>query len=159
MKAISVRQPWAWLIVNGYKDIENRSRETYYRGPVLIHASAHRPTQAEIHEARLILEKTHGTVVALRLPRTAEHFHLGGITGMATITGTSRNSDSPWFSGPVGWMLQDAELVTFRPLRGRLSFFETGYRKHRLFGFTVPDNYTDATEASMAGVITGAPQR
>ena len=24
LKAISIRQPWAWLIVNGYKDVENR---------------------------------------------------------------------------------------------------------------------------------------
>ena len=22
MRALSIRQPWAWLIVNGYKDIE-----------------------------------------------------------------------------------------------------------------------------------------
>ena len=25
MKALSIRQPWAWLIVNGYKDVENRT--------------------------------------------------------------------------------------------------------------------------------------
>jgi hypothetical protein len=24
MKALSIKQPWAWLIVNGHKDIENR---------------------------------------------------------------------------------------------------------------------------------------
>ena len=24
-KALSIRQPWAWLIVNGIKDVENRS--------------------------------------------------------------------------------------------------------------------------------------
>lgn len=39
MKALSIRQPWAWLIVNGFKDIENRSWDTKYRGLVLIHAS------------------------------------------------------------------------------------------------------------------------
>jgi hypothetical protein len=37
-KAISIRQPWAWLIVNGFKDVENRSWKTKYRGPVLVHA-------------------------------------------------------------------------------------------------------------------------
>jgi hypothetical protein len=31
--AQEVHQPWAWLIVNGVKDIENRSRRTHYRGP------------------------------------------------------------------------------------------------------------------------------
>jgi hypothetical protein len=38
LKAISIRQPWAWLIVNGYKDIENRIWAAKLRGPVLIHA-------------------------------------------------------------------------------------------------------------------------
>ena len=40
MKAISIKQPWASLIVNGYKDIENRSWRTSYRGKILIHASS-----------------------------------------------------------------------------------------------------------------------
>ena len=35
MKVIVVRQPWAWLIVNGFKDIENRSWMTRYRGSEL----------------------------------------------------------------------------------------------------------------------------
>ena len=34
--AIAIRQPWAWLIVNGYKEIENRSWRTRVRGPLLI---------------------------------------------------------------------------------------------------------------------------
>ena len=37
MKAISIRQPWAWLIVQGYKDIKNRTWAAKYRGPILIH--------------------------------------------------------------------------------------------------------------------------
>jgi hypothetical protein len=39
MKIITIRQPWAHLIVNGSKNIENRTWPTSYRGPVLIHAS------------------------------------------------------------------------------------------------------------------------
>jgi hypothetical protein len=41
IKAISIRQPWAWAIVTGEKDVENRSSHfpQRYRGPVLIHAS------------------------------------------------------------------------------------------------------------------------
>lgn len=37
-KAISIKQPWAWLICSGIKDIENRTWKTNYRGRVLIHA-------------------------------------------------------------------------------------------------------------------------
>lgn len=39
VKALSIRQPWASLIVAGIKDVENRTRATKHRGPVLIHAA------------------------------------------------------------------------------------------------------------------------
>lgn len=40
MRAITVRQPWAWAIIHGGKDVENRSRNIAgsYRGLVAIHA-------------------------------------------------------------------------------------------------------------------------
>lgn len=30
MAALSIRQPWAWLVVQGYKDIENRDWPTNF---------------------------------------------------------------------------------------------------------------------------------
>jgi hypothetical protein len=39
MKALSLLQPWATLVVKGKKTIETRSWQTAYRGPLLIHAS------------------------------------------------------------------------------------------------------------------------
>ena len=39
MKAITVRQPWAWLILHAGKDIENRTWPTNERGRVLVHAA------------------------------------------------------------------------------------------------------------------------
>jgi hypothetical protein len=36
--ALSVRQPWADLIMGGWKPVENRTWTTDYRGPVIIHA-------------------------------------------------------------------------------------------------------------------------
>lgn len=41
MKAITVRQPWAWQIIHQRKDVENRTRNIAgsYRGPVAIHAA------------------------------------------------------------------------------------------------------------------------
>ena len=40
MRALTVRQPWAWAIIYSGKDVENRSRTIAgdYRGPVAIHA-------------------------------------------------------------------------------------------------------------------------
>lgn len=42
MRVLTVRQPWAWAIVHGGKDVENRSRNVAgsYRGPVAIHAAS-----------------------------------------------------------------------------------------------------------------------
>ncbi len=39
MKAISIKQPYAQLIVEGIKDIENRTFKTHYRGKIYIHSS------------------------------------------------------------------------------------------------------------------------
>jgi hypothetical protein len=35
-RTLTVRQPWAWAIARGHKDIENRSWTTRYRGPIAI---------------------------------------------------------------------------------------------------------------------------
>lgn len=40
MRALCVKQPYAWLIVTGQKTVEIRSWQTAYRGPILICASA-----------------------------------------------------------------------------------------------------------------------
>ena len=39
MRAISIREPWASLILSGEKTIETRTWKTKYRGPVLLCAS------------------------------------------------------------------------------------------------------------------------
>lgn len=38
-KVLTVRQPYANLLCSGEKDVENRGRQTHYRGLLLIHAS------------------------------------------------------------------------------------------------------------------------
>lgn len=40
MKALTVQQPWAWAIVKGGKNVENRTQLWRYRGPLAIHAGA-----------------------------------------------------------------------------------------------------------------------
>lgn len=41
MRILTVRQPWAWAIIHGGKNVENRTRNIAgdYRGPVAIHAA------------------------------------------------------------------------------------------------------------------------
>lgn len=38
MKVITIKQPWASLIAEGYKEFEFRTWNTKYRGEILIHA-------------------------------------------------------------------------------------------------------------------------
>lgn len=39
MKALTIKEPWATLIIEGYKKFEFRSWKTNYRGKILIHTS------------------------------------------------------------------------------------------------------------------------
>jgi hypothetical protein len=112
--ALSVRQPWAWLIVHGYKDVENRSRPTSFRGLVLIHA-AKRWTADERAQAAWVRD-THGILVP-------ERPDLGGIVGGCEIVGCVTASDSPWFQGRYGFVLRHQTPLPFESLRGKLGFF------------------------------------
>src|SRR5690349_2172633 len=59
MKAISLSQPWAWLILNEEKRVENRKRNLgNYRGPVLLHAAKRCRTEHEwMHAYDFVLER------------------------------------------------------------------------------------------------------
>ena len=113
MKALSILQPWAWLIVTGAKDIENRTWRTDFRGPVLIHAGKTYPKTDYEDDADLYQPD---------YPQRLDM--IGGIVGVATITGCVRYSSSRWFNGPWGFALRDARACPLIPLRGQLGFFD-----------------------------------
>jgi len=119
MKAISIRQPWAWLIVHGGKDIENRSWETAYRGPLLIHA------------ARTMIADDYDTCYHFCLfndlptPPPFHFFypHLGGVVGAALLVDCVQESASPWFMGEWGFVLTQQEPIDFYQCKGQLGIF------------------------------------
>ncbi len=117
MKALSIRQPWAWAILNAGKRIENRSWAASFRGPFLIHA-AQGCTLMEYEEAR-----RWGPMVPHTLPRW-KGLVRGGIVGRARIVDCVTESDSPWFVGPFGFVLEDVEPLPFALFKGSLGFFE-----------------------------------
>jgi len=120
MKALSIRQPWAWLIVNGHKDIENRTWSTKVRGEILVHASKGM-TRTEYDDVAEMLQFTE-VMSHITLP-DFEKIERGGIVGKVTITRCVEASDSPWFFGPQGFVLRDARVVPFVPRKGMLGFF------------------------------------
>lgn len=126
MIALSIRQPWAWLILHAGKTVENRSWPTKYRGPVLIHAGKGM-TRAEYEDAADFAHFCCG-VNEMEL---FENLQRGGIVGRARIVDCVTASDSPWFVGPFGFVLADVQPLPFRPFRGALGFFDVPAEQER----------------------------
>ena len=124
MLAISVRQPWAWLIIHAGKDIENRSWPTKVRGRVLIHA-AKGMTHDEYAEAvEVAMVARAGTPPAQRVIMPSFNaMPRGGIIGSVEIVDCVTESASPWFFGRCGFVLRNPHPLAFRPFRGALGFF------------------------------------
>ncbi len=121
MKVLSFKQPWAWLLVNGFKDVENRNWRTHYRGKVLIHASKQPDLSCFYPDGSLILGKH---PYPASIPAHLEAFQYGGIIGEVTITDCVDESNSPWFWGRYGFVIGEARPLPFAPLRGQLGLFE-----------------------------------
>jgi hypothetical protein len=122
MKALTIQQPYAMLIALGDKRVENRSWQTSYRGPLAIHAGMRVDTEftKEIAEEC----QREGWYWPDPLPR-------GGIIAVAQLYDIVADAESiadpddrEWFGGPLGWLLADAQLVEFVPMRGRLGLWD-----------------------------------
>ncbi|NSZ47986.1 hypothetical protein G6L63_08670 [Agrobacterium vitis] len=123
--ALSIRQPWAWCIVNLGKDIENRNWPTRFRGPVCIHAAKgmtrdeYEGCLATVHA----ISRTHPFPQGGTFPQR-EVLQRGGIVATAEIVNCVDRSASLWFFGTFGFVLRNVQPVEFIPVKGALGFFE-----------------------------------
>lgn len=126
MKVLSVRQPWSWMLVNGFggKNIENRDWSTRFRGPLLIHAGKQFEEEAFewIHNRLEVGEYE-------RLPRQKKDYQFGGIIGVVKLVKivTYRDSEAQenkWFVGDYGWCFERAIPLPFMPMKGSLGLFD-----------------------------------
>jgi len=118
VKAVSVRQPWAGLIVDGLKIVENRKYPTHFRERLCIQAGL-KPWEGP--EAR-------------GAPWTPHQAYFGYVVGTVEIIGCVQNSRSRW--ALPGWW--HWELADPRALRSPFEF--TG----KLGWFEVPDSWLPA---------------
>jgi hypothetical protein len=126
MHALSLKQPWAALLVHGLKTVEVRRWPTARRGRVLIHAARMRDERPEAW-----------ALVPAELREAAELS--GGIVGTGDLTGckayrsleqftadcAAHLNDPSWFKGPVlyGFTFAAVASLPFRRYPGWMRFF------------------------------------
>jgi hypothetical protein len=116
VRALTVKQPMAHAILHLGKDVENRSRRTHYRGPLLIHASAHR-------------ERNPREVLApyldpLPSDQSLRNLPTRCIVGVVNVVDCVRNSKSKWATrGEWHWVLEKPSIVEPIECTGRLGLW------------------------------------
>jgi hypothetical protein len=98
MKALTVRQPWAWLLLHG-KPVENRTWSTNYCGPLVIHAA--KGMTRDEYEAAVLFVAGFDRELAGRIPHP-ESLVRGAAIGEVLQTACVTAHPSPFFCGPYG---------------------------------------------------------
>ena len=119
--ALSVRQPWAWAIVSGGKDIENRSLAAVKHGlgprSIAVHASKGM-TRDEYEDAADFMKS-----IGVDCPYPDQLIR-GAVIGTAVVTDVVKEHASPWFFGPRGLVLTGQTAVDEPiPASGALGYF------------------------------------
>ncbi|WP_024929797.1 hypothetical protein [Methylophilus sp. OH31] len=127
LKALSLKQPFAWLIANGYLLVDDRSWGTQYRGPILIHASK------GLYEEYYQYIKCHTDVP---IP-DRDKLEYGGVVGIAKLVLCSKPGELPagisreqraHFGGVhqeyYGFLFEQATPLPLMPCAGKLGIFE-----------------------------------
>jgi len=131
MKVLSVKNPWAYMIMHHGKDVENRSIKTNFRGRVLIHASKN---PDEVLYNYTFGFREFGKILDEVKSKRAEIDKLNGhIIGSVEIYNCTRpyftmiENPSMWGEMEAGWHWWLRNPVMFPepiPAKGMLGFWE-----------------------------------
>lgn len=149
MKAISIKQPWASLIVHGIKDIENRTwacPKKYIGQRVLIHASA-----KSDKEPYMIFDDTQANAIDDCIMDVCGYYkQTGSIIGSVEIVDCTFNHSSIWAEkskgvSPGGHVTDEKEPIIYNwvlanpilfkepiPAKGKLSFWESDLTEEQI---------------------------
>ena len=117
MKALSLRQPWAELILQGRKTIETRKWRTHFRGEFYIHAAKQ-------------IDKKACEKFGISNPST------GALVGKAEIVDVKEYKNEKEFDNDrkktcatsrfvkFGYLLKNVKRIKPKPYKGQLNFFE-----------------------------------
>jgi len=127
-KALSIKQPWAWLICAGWKDIENRNWSTDFRGRIYVHAGKQWDSYPkDFNDLETIAQGDSDLLESLvnycAFNRKSPN-KVGCIIGEIDIVNCVSESSSQWFLGEYGFVLANPILFDKPiPCKGRLGFF------------------------------------
>lgn len=122
MVALSLRQPWAWMIIHGGKDVENRKWVSSKEGWVFIHAAATLGL-SEYHEAMCFAQPRMDAVTWQKVPARG-NIGRGGIVGAMKISPSDRGIVSKWrMDGQFPIPVLEVRALPFVPCKGMLNYF------------------------------------
>ena len=140
MRALSLTQPWPWIIVHLDKRIENRSRNIgNYRGPVLLHAAL-RCTAQDWWTAFEFVRDRVGLTEARTIPHP-DQLERGAIVGRCEVAGQFdaragqisiptevddavwAEQKKRWYMGQHAYLLANVEPTRVVPCKGALGFW------------------------------------
>ncbi len=125
---LSLWQPYAWLVVHGPKDVENRTwtppagsigREFY------VHAAKHR----NLHDYWMALNFANEQGFDIDLVPEIDDLQYGGVVGKVELAGylppsPDGTARAPWHMAEQwGWQLKNRTAVPFVPMRGNQRFW------------------------------------
>src|SRR6266849_6970309 len=129
IKALTIRQPWAELILRGRKPYELRSWRTNYRGPLVIHAAM----RVDSEDAK-------------RLGLNPETLITGAFVGVAVLSDVrsytredarllkKRRAGFGWFPNNFSWVLKGPRRITPVKAKGQLRLFKIPKAVERRIG-------------------------
>lgn len=129
IRGLTIKQPWAFAIAEGFKTIENRSRRTNYRGTLLIHAGQTHDRSVVIvrysRDAAARLDELGGSgnfwdarcyIPSRVLPPPHATIALSGVIATARLAGCHEAADgccSPWgLADQWHWELADIQPLS-----------------------------------------------
>ena len=125
--ALSIRQPWAYAIVSNRKTIENRDWSTNFRGEICIHAAKTLIKRDFYDDRKFIIETQDPKIWGnefLDLDEMQKFGCFGAIIGTANIVDCISESESPWFFGKYGFVLENIKTIEPIQCKGALGFFD-----------------------------------
>ena len=127
-KCLSVKQPFAWAVVVGAKDIENRTWRSNYIGRLYIHAGQKEQSEL-VEEVVERVARCRNLTTKAALDDYRQHWELGrgAVVGSVYMLGCAVSHGSEWFDPRFryGFMFTDAKRIEPVPVRGQQRFFTT----------------------------------